>query len=500
MISSSYILAIDQGTSGTKSIIFDDMGTICAEATVPLKTHYLAEGYVEQDPEDIYKNVLQAVQSCVDQYSAAGGMLSAIKSCGISNQRETFVLWDKEGLPLYNAVVWQCKRSVGICTALQAAGLAYTIQEKTGLCIDPYFSGTKLMWLYQHRAEIRKTIDAGEAYFGTIDTWLLYRLTGGEKYLTDYTNASRTLFFNLDTLDWDRELLSHFNLDGIQLPEVKPSSYAFGASYFEGLFEEALPIHALIGDSHAAAFGEACIYPGTAKATLGTGCSILFNVGSERKNSTSGMVSTICWSTEERVDYALEGIIVSCASPLAWLKTELGLLTDFSEAEAMANSVEDNGGVYLIPAFSGLGAPYWDMNRKASIEGLTFANNKNHIVRAALESIAYQIKDVLQAMNRDTGIAVKELMVNGGASSNHFVTQFLSDLLDASVIKNENKNISAMGAGVLAGLKAGIFANVDTIHSLFQRHPIAQSASVQKVVEAYKGWQRVMKRGVNDEV
>lgn len=492
MMTSSYILAIDQGTSGTKSLLFDEKGNVCAEATTSLKTHYLADGFVEQDPEEIYKNVLQSVQACLSQFRTAGGALSAIASCGISNQRETFVLWNKKGIPLYNAVVWQCKRSAAVCMDLQRKGLATTIHQKTGLCIDPYFSATKLIWLYQNHAEIRAAIQQGEAYFGTVDTWLLYRLSQGRKYQTDYTNASRTLLFNLDTLDWDQELITLFGLEGIRLPEVKPSSYDFGSSHFEGLFEQALPIHALIGDSHAAAFGEACIYPGTAKATLGTGCSILLNVGSERRDSPSGMVSTICWSTENRIDYALEGIIVSCASPLAWLKSELGLLADLSEAEALARSVPDNEGVYLIPAFSGLGAPHWDMSRKASIEGLTFASNKKHIVRAALESIAYQIQDVLVAMNKDTGIPIRELMINGGASANNFVTQFLSDLLDATVIKNENKNISALGAGLLAGLKSGVFDDVNSIHKLYTRCPIAKTAFVQKAAKSYEGWRRII--------
>lgn len=491
-MANAYILAIDQGTSGTKSLIFDSEGTICAEATISLKTRYFGDGFVEQDPEDIYQNVLQSVQTCLKQYQATGASLSDLVSCGISNQRETFLLWDEAGSPLCNAIVWQCKRSTNVCVDMESRGLAEVVHDKTGLFIDPYFSGTKLVWLYQNNPEIRQAIKTGQAYFGTVDTWLLYRLTQGESYLTDYTNASRTLLFNLDTLSWDTELIALFDLTGIRLPEVKASSYAFGASHFEGLLRQALPINALIGDSHAAAFGEACIYPGTAKATLGTGCSILFNVGAQRKNSKSGMVSTICWSTEDRIDYALEGIIVSCASPLAWLKTELGLLSDFAEAEAMATAVSDNNGVYLIPAFSGLGAPYWDMNRKASLEGLTFASNKNHIVRAALESIAYQIQDVLSAMNSDTGIHIQELMVNGGASGNAFVTQFLSDLLHAKVMRNENKNVSAFGAGFLAGFKSGIFTDISHIQSLYDRYLVAKTAQVSKVAEAYRGWQRLM--------
>ena len=458
--SKSYILAIDQGTSGTKTIVFDQDGKAIAKASEPLKSYFLEGGLVEQNPEEIYNNVLTSVQKCLDAFRLVGGDKGDIKACGISNQRETFVVWDENGQPLYNAVVWQCKRSIAICERFQQAGLEDLIRKNTGLIIDPYFSGTKLVWLYENIDKVRNAIDEGKAYFGTIDSWLLYRLTNGKSYFTDYTNASRTLFFNLKNLCWDKELLAAFRLPNINLPEAKPSSYRFGETDFNGLLDQPVPVMGMIGDSHAAAFGEGCYSPGTAKATLGTGSSILMNIGSEVKSSQNGMVTTICWSTEDRVDYALEGVIVSCGSTIEWLKKELGLIEDSRATEVMANAVPDNNGVYLIPAFSGLGAPHWDMNRKASINGLTFDCNKNHIVRAALESIPFQIKDVIVAMELDAQIELERLMVDGGITSNQFVLQFLADLLQRTIVTIGIPDVSALGAAYMAGLKAGVYRSI----------------------------------------
>lgn len=485
----SYILAIDQGTSSTKTLLFDAAGQVVARASEPLKTHYYGDGFVEQEPDEIYRNVLTSVGKCIGGFAAEGGSLHDIAVCGISNQRETFVIWNQSGEPLYNAVVWQCKRSIAVCERLKAQGLELMIREKTGLFIDPYFSGTKLIWLYEHVESIRQAVDAGEAYFGTVDTWLLYKLTNGASYFTDYTNASRTLFFNLQTLSWDQELLEAFGLSQLNLPTPKPSAASFGESTFNGLFDHAVQLTAMIGDSHAAAFGEGCFTPGTAKATLGTGCSIIMNIGSTLKSSDHGMVSTICWSTEDRVDYALEGVIVTCGATIEWLKNSLGLFAESRETEAMATAVPDNGGVYVIPAFSGLGAPYWQMERKASISGLTFSSTKNHLVRAALESIPYQIKDVILAMEEDTGISLAELMVNGGLTSNGFVLQFLADLLGKPVVNKSMPDISAQGAAYLAGLKAGIYKDLDQLTQLSASNssiqPIADTAYVN---EAYAGW------------
>lgn len=490
---SRYILSIDQGTSSTKTLLFDEYGKVFAKGSTPLKSIFYGEGFVEQDPEEIYRNVLSAITQCLADFKSKGGQLQDIETCGISNQRETFVIWDEQGIPLHNAIVWQCKRSVDICNQLSADGLSELIKTKTGLIIDPYFSGTKLIWLYQHDENIRKAIDTGKAYFGTIDTWLLYKFTNGKSYLTDYTNASRTLFFNLADLSWDKDLLDTFKFSNLNLPSIKPSSYFFGTTTFNDLFPEQLSITAMIGDSHAAAFGEGCFSPGTAKATLGTGCSILMNIGTELKSSGSGMISTICWSTAEQVAYALEGVIVSCGSTIEWLKNELGLFTDSTETESMARAVSDNNGVYLIPAFSGLGAPHWDMNRKAEINGLTFGANKNHIVRAALESIPYQIKDVITAMQKDTQIELEELTVNGGIASNGFVLQFTADLLNKNVVNMGMPDVSALGAAYLAGLETGIFKDIAHLKTLNAEQSVHQSNSdTTNVQKSYENWKDII--------
>ena len=430
---------------------------------------------------------------CLQDFKSKGGNLEDIQTCGISNQRETFVLWDEDGIPLHNAVVWQCKRSIDICNKLSAEGLNDIIKSKTGLIIDPYFSGTKLIWLYQNDDRIKQAIDSGKAYFGTVDTWLLYKLTGGQAYFTDYTNASRTLFFNLATLEWDKELLAIFGLSRLNLPAIKPSSTLFGTADFNGLIPGGLSVTAMIGDSHAAAFGEGCFSAGTAKATLGTGCSILMNIGPELKSSGNGMITTVCWSTEDQIAYALEGVIVSCGSTFDWIKNELGLFSSSSETESMARSVDGNGGVYLIPAFSGLGAPYWDMNKKAEISGLTFGTGKNHVVRAALESVPYQIKDVVAAMEKDTGIALAGLMVNGGMTSNSFVLQFTADLLGKNVINMGMPDVSALGAAYLAGLKTGLFRDIDHLKSLNSHTSVHQpAADATHVNESYEGWKNAI--------
>lgn len=491
----SLILAIDQGTSSTKTIIFNTKGEVLAKATEILETNYSEGGFVEQNPDGIYQNVLLSVKACLAVFTANGGKIEDIQSAGISNQRETFVVWDQSGKAIAPAVVWQCKRSIAICEDLNSKnGIADEVKNKTGLIIDPYFSGTKLIWLNQNNQEVKNKIQSGEAYFGTVDTWLLYKLTGGTQYVTDYTNASRTLLFNLEHLQWDKELIETFGLTGINLPEPKPSAFHYGESLFEGLFEKPLPITAMIGDSHAAAFGEGCLHPGTAKATLGTGCSVLMNIGDKPKSSASGMITTICWSTEERVDYALEGVIVSCGSTIEWLKNELQLFGESRETEAMATSVPDNNGVYIVPAFSGLGAPYWNMNRKASIEGLTFDCKKNHIVRAALETIPFQIRAVLEAMQKDTGVPIQELMVNGGITANNFVMEFLTDLLDSKVIKSTMPDVSALGAAYLAGLGAGIFKNLEEVQQSFgQRSPLA-SGKYPDVEQYYSAWNNLLNK------
>lgn len=488
-----YILAIDQGTSSTKTRIVDAEGNCVAKGTELLHTSYFENGFVEQDPEELYKNVLTSVKKCLDDFSGKGYKPSSLASIGISNQRETFVLWDADGRPLYPAIVWQCKRSVQLCEELTQRGLSGIIRDKTGLVIDPYFSGTKLMWLRQHLTPIRESIRRKEAYFGTVDTWLLYKLTRGGVFATDFTNASRTMLFNLKTLSWDEELIEAFGLNGIRLPEVKPSSSHFGETTVEGMLPAAIPVTALIGDSHAAAFGEGCFEPGMAKATMGTGSSLLMNIGNAPILSANGMVTTVCWSMEGRVDYALEGVIVSCGATIEWLKNTLQLFTDSRETEEMASVLTDNAGVYLIPAFSGLGSPHWQMDRRASIHGMSFGTTKNHIVRAALESIAYQIRDVITAMEKDAGLTLSALHTDGGITANRFVMQFTADVLNKKVSTIGMPDVSALGAAFLSGLQAGVYKDIGTLKDMIKVKQDFNPTGAEAAAAYYENWKKYIR-------
>nr|WP_294902386.1 glycerol kinase GlpK [uncultured Lacibacter sp.] len=492
-MSKKYILAIDQGTSSTKSLIFDAKGQAVAKGSENLQTHYFGSGFVEQEPEVIYQNVLASVTKCLQDFVEKGHRTTEIAGIGISNQRETFVVWDKEGKPLHNAVVWQCKRSVQICEELKQQGLSEQVNQKTGLVIDPYFSATKLIWLNRNHEAVSKAIQNREAYFGTVDTWLLYKMTNGKNYATDYTNASRTLLFNLHMLQWDEELIEAYGLKGIQLPEVKSSSTHFGETTLDGLFAQSVPVAAMIGDSHAAAFGEGCFEAGTAKATLGTGCSILMNIGDKPVQSNNGMVTTICWSIDGRIDYAFEGVIVSCGATIEWLKNELNLFSDSKETEAMATAVSDNGGVYLIPAFSGLGSPHWQMDRRASISGMSFGTTKNHIVRAALESIPYQIKDVMSAMQSDATVDLKSVNINGGISNNRFVMQMIADLLYININRSACTDASALGAAFLAGLGTGLYKNLDELKACLAVDTVYQPNPENTIETFYWQWQLIIR-------
>lgn len=491
-----YILAIDQGTSSTKSIIFDEKGDALAKGHADLHTNYFDNGFVEQNPENIYQNVLDSVSLCVQDFENKGFNSDEIVSCGISNQRETFILWDKSGKALTPAIVWACKRSIEICQRLINEGQNEIIRQKTGLIIDPYFSATKLLWLLENDADLKAKLDKGEVYFGTVDCWLLWKMTDGKSYKTDYTNAHRTLLFNIHTLEWDKEILKLWGLEKLNLPEVCPSSHDFGVidnMVLKAPIGGLVAITAMIGDSHAATFGEGCFEAGTAKVTLGTGSSIMMNTGSKPVNSANGMLSTICWSTENRLDYALEGAIVACGSTIEWVKNELGFFKDVAETETMALAVNDNAGVYLIPAFSGLGAPHWQMSRKASIEGMTFGTSKNHIVRAALESIPYQIKDVISAMQKDMNGELKSISVNGGLTRNGFVIRFLTDLLALPLQKQSNPDVSALGAAYLAGLKSGIFESIEQLKKLNAEKidVLLPNPHNQSVTSGYEGWQNL---------
>lgn len=488
-----YVLAIDQGTSSTKTILFDETGRAAAKGSVALHTDHFDNGFVEQNPEAIYRNVLDSFRQCLDRFVQTGHDPADIAAAGISNQRETFLLWDQQGVAVSPAVVWACKRSTGICEDLKSKGQEALIHQKTGLIIDPYFSATKLLWLLENDGALKQRVEAGEIFFGTVDCWLLYKLTNGQHFRTDHTNASRTLLFNIHTLEWDPDILQWWGLENLRLPQVFPSAFDYGHSDFEGLFPSPLPITAMIGDSHAATFGEGCFEPGMAKVTLGTGSSIMMNIGSKPIDSTNGMLTTICWSMPGRIDYALEGAIVACGSTLEWLKNELQLFDDPRETEQMALAVRDNAGVYLVPAFSGLGAPHWQMNRRASIEGMTFGTTKNHIVRAALESIPYQIKDVMDAMQRDMQSPLNDMAVNGGIANNGFVIRFLADLLGLRLKKRRNPDVSALGAAYLAGLQGGVFRGMEQLVELNQAGAeVITPDSNDSIPAYYRGWQRAV--------
>lgn len=461
-----YILAVDQGTSGTKALVFSSDGTPVARGNQELGAQYPQTGFVEQEPEEIYQTVLTAVENCIKEFIGKGYPASAVKTCGITNQRETFLLWDEDGTPISPAVVWQCKRSVEVCRQFRKKGWEAEIKERTGLPVDPYFSGSKLVWLLQNDEEVQAKVEDGNAYFGTIDSWLLYRLTGGQQYRTDYTNACRTMLFNIHSLEWDDELLEMFGAQSLNLPEVVPSCFQFGHTDFNGRLDQAIPINSMVGDSHAAAFGERCYAKGTAKATLGTGCSILMNTGDELHPSVDGLIGTICWSTADTIAYGLEGAIVSCGSTLEWLKNQLGLFKSTDQIRVMAEQVESSEGVYLLPAFSGMGAPYWDMEARGVISGLTFGADKNHIVRAALESIPFQIKVVIDTIKKATGIELQELNADGGISRNKLVMQLIADLLGIRVRNLGLQDISAMGAALLAGLQADVYENIEELEML----------------------------------
>tara|TARA_R110002050_G_scaffold68053_4_gene147556 strand:- start:7953 stop:9452 length:1500 start_codon:yes stop_codon:yes gene_type:complete len=498
-MSKSYILSIDQGTSGTKAIIFDEFGTVIIKTIEPLKSYYPTPSFVEQDPQEIYESVIKAVKNCIKKFNDSfPEEKHKIVSCGISNQRETFVLWDKNGKPLHNAVVWQCKRSVEVCERLKENNLEENIQTSTGLTIDPYFSATKVIWLYENNATVKKAIDKGEAYFGTVDTWLLYKLTNGSVFKTEYTNASRTLFYNIYNLEWDASLLKAFNIDSLNLPEVTFSSDYFGDSTFENTLSIALPITGIIGDSQAAFFGEECFTNGMAKATLGTGSSILWNAKNLNKITDNGMLTTIGWSLEGQVNYALEGVIVSCGSTIEWLKNQLAIFTSYDQIEPMATFLETNEDVYLVPAFSGMGAPYWQKEWKASIHGLTFGTTKEHLVRAALESIAFQLKDVIFSIEKETKIQLKELKVNGGITANKFLMQFIADLLKTPITNMGITDVSAWGAALISGLGVKLWTNIDEIPKLpaDKIKKYQPNLNSENIDNSYLNWVSILKNKI----
>lgn len=493
-----YILAIDQGTSSTKSIVFNDRADPVAAATAPLHTTYTADGRAEHEPEAIYRSVIESISVCIQQLETEAGVSRKQVVCaGITNQRETFVLWDADGTPVHDAVVWQCKRSVDICSELKTDGAEDEIRNRSGLIIDPYFSGTKITWLLRNVPAIRAAHDAGEIRFGTVDSWLLYRLTGGAVHATDHTNASRTLLFNIHTLAWDDTLAQILETPSLRLPTVHPSAHHYGDSDFAGLFPRAIPITAMIGDSHAALFGERCYEPGSAKATLGTGSSVLINAGAGVPPLCPSAMSTVGFSLPGRLDYALEGIIVSAGSVLTWLGRELGLFDDAAELDAVADTVADSGGVCVVPGHAGLGAPFWKMDARGSVTGLTFGTTKNHILRAALECIPYQIRAILDAIADDSGVRCRSIRVDGGISRNRFVIRWLTDTLALPVHTFATADVTALGAALLAGLGAGLYSGLDAIEALaFGERVSEPNRDATAAQHGYEQWLTQVHRAV----
>lgn len=455
-----YIMALDQGTTSSRCILFNEAGLIVQSAQKEFTQIYPKAGWVEHDPKEIW-----STQIGVAAEAMAGMRLSAadIAAIGITNQRETTIVWNKyTGEPVYNAIVWQCRRTSNHCDALKESGFDKIIKEKTGLIVDAYFSATKIQWILDNVAGAREAADQGDLLFGTVDTWLIWNLTKGQTFVTDYTNASRTMLFNIHELTWDDEILNKLNIPRSMLPEVKSSSAVYGYTA-KGLLGAEIPIASAAGDQHAALFGQCCHRPGEAKNTYGTGCFLLMNTGEKAVNSENGLLTTIAWGIDGKVEYALEGSIFVAGAAIQWLRDELRMLKTAADSEKYAEAVMDTNGVYMVPAFVGLGAPYWDQYARGTIVGLTRGAKKEHFIRAALESIAYQTYDVLRAMEEDSGIELHRLKVDGGACVNNFLMQFQADILGVQVERPAVIETTALGAAYLAGLAVGYWKDKEHI-------------------------------------
>ena len=488
-----YVLALDQGTTSSRAIIFDKDQKIVAMAQKEFTQIYPKEGWVEHDAVEIYSSqygvMIEAiVKSGIDPAEIAG--------IGITNQRETTVLWDKTtGRPVYNAIVWQCRRTADICDGLVARGLDKYIKESTGLVVDAYFSGTKIKWILDNVEGVREKAEKGEILFGTIDSWLVYKLTGGKVHVTDYTNASRTMLFNIHTLEWDKKLLEELDIPASILPQVLPSSHIYGYADIQGV---SIPISGIAGDQQAALFGQRCFEKGDAKNTYGTGCFLLMNTGTTPYQSNSGLVTTIAVGIEGKVEYALEGSVFVGGAVIQWLRDEMRFLTESRDAEYYAQKVSDTGGVYLIPAFTGLGAPYWDMYARGAIVGITRGTKREHIIRAAQESIAYQSLDLVKAMEKDTGMALNVLNVDGGASRDAFLMQFQADILDKKVQRPIVKETTALGAAYLAGLATGLWNSRDELKTGDWCDKIfTPDMTEEKREKLVKGWHKAVGRSLD---
>ena len=496
LIMNGYIIALDQGTTSSRSIIFDSKGNIVSLAQYPFTQIYPKPGWVEHDPMVILESQMLAMS---EAFEKSGLSPTDIAGIGITNQRETTIVWDKNtGKPIYNAIVWQCRRTAPICDQLTADGLGPYVKEKTGLLIDAYFSGTKIKWILDNVPGARERAERGELLFGNVDSWLIWNLTGGRAHVSDYSNCSRTMLFDIDNLCWDEKMCEYLNIPMSILPEVKPSSMVYGkvAGGIIGLEDlEGIPIAGAIGDQPAALFGQACFEPGQAKNTYGTGCFLLMNTGEKRVKSKNNLLTGVAWGIGDKVEYAIEGSAFNAGSVIKWLRDELHMIDNAKRCDELAESVPDANGIYFVPAFTGLGAPYWDMYARGCIVGLTRGVNRAHIARSVLEAIAYQMTDLLEAMEDDSGITFTELRVDGGASVSDILLQIQSDMIRTIVDRPKTVETTALGAAYLAGLAVGYWKD---------RDEIAQNREIEKIFtpqmekshrdELYKGWKRAVER------
>lgn len=486
-----YILSLDQGTTSSRAILFNQKGEIVHTAQKEFTQHFPKPGWVEHDPNEIWGSILAVIASCL---SESGIDPKQIAGIGITNQRETTVVWEKEtGKPIYNAIVWQSRQTADICEELKAKGYDSLFREKTGLLIDPYFAGTKVKWILDHVDGAREKAEQGKLLFGTIDTWLIWKLSGGKAHVTDYSNASRTLMFNIYNLKWDDELLDILNVPKSILPEVRPSSEIYAKTVSYHFFGQEIPIAGAAGDQQAALFGQACFDEGMAKNTYGTGCFMLMNTGEKAIKSKHGLLTTIAWGIDGKVEYALEGSIFVAGSAIQWLRDGLRMIKNAKDSESYATRVESTDGVYIVPAFVGLGTPYWDSDARGAVFGLTRGTTKEHFIRATLESLAYQTKDVLGAMEADSGISLKTLRVDGGAVKNNFLMEFQSNILGVPVERPVINETTALGAAYLAGLAVGYWKNREEIKQQWNLEKQFEPMMAKEMREKlYEGWRKAV--------
>ena len=491
-----YIMALDQGTTSSRAILFDKEGNVVATSQKEFTQFYPKIGWVEHNPMEIWGSQSGVMREVLETNSIRPEEVCAI---GITNQRETTIVWEKStGKPIYNAIVWQCRRTSEICDELKEKGSEKLIKDKTGLILDAYFSATKIKWILDNVEGAREKAENGELLFGTVDTWLIWNLTRGKVHVTDYTNAARTMLYNIKELKWDDEILELLNIPKSMLPKVKPSSCIYGNTDEQMLAGAQIPIAGCAGDQQSALFGQTCFEEGSAKNTYGTGCFMLMNTGEKPVESKNGLLTTIAWGVDGKVEYALEGSIFVGGAVIQWLRDELKILYNAKQSEFYATSVEDTNGVYVVPAFTGLGAPHWNMYARGCVMGLTRGANREHLVRASLESIAYQVKDVLHAMEEDSGLKLVGLKVDGGASANNFLMQFQSDILDTNINRPKVVETTALGAAYLAGLAVGFYSSKDDIkNSWIIDKEFKPNMEEAKRANLYKGWKKAVQRSLD---